>query len=119
MTSPTPTGTGLAALDRFSFSSCSWGEDGHRDQDDDDDNDNDDGDDQEDDDENNDDDWMMTTLTQVAATPNNSLCAVGVAFDAQIGGIRMLDGQVLICIQLSTMKGLPNFYRLFSLHNLP
>ena len=38
---------------------------------------------------------MMVTLTQVAATPNNSLCAVGVAFDAQIGGIRMLDGQVV------------------------
>ena len=112
MTSQTRTGTALVALDRFSFW---WREDGHRDQDDEDDNDNDDGDDDED----NDDDWMMTTLTQVAATPNNSLCAVGVAFDAQIGGIRMLDGQVLICIQLSTMKGLPNFYRLFSLHNLP
>ena len=34
----------------------------------------------------------------MAATPNNSLCAVGVAFDAQIGGIRMLDGQVTIII---------------------
>lgn len=31
---------------------------------------------------------------QVAATPNNSLCAIGIAFNAQIGGIRMLDGQV-------------------------
>ena len=39
---------------------------------------------------------MLPTLRQVAATPNNSLCAVGVAFDAQIGGIRMLDGQVFV-----------------------
>ena len=31
---------------------------------------------------------------QVAATPNNTLCIVGIAFNAQIGGIRMLDGQV-------------------------
>ncbi len=30
---------------------------------------------------------------QVAASPNNSLCAVGIAYNAQIGGIRMLDGQ--------------------------
>ena len=32
-------------------------------------------------------------VIQVAASPNNSLCAVGIAFNAQIGGIRMLDGQ--------------------------
>ena len=30
---------------------------------------------------------------KVAASPNNSLCAVGIAYNAQIGGIRMLDGQ--------------------------
>ena len=29
----------------------------------------------------------------MAASPNNSLCAVGIAYNAQIGGIRMLDGQ--------------------------
>ena len=29
----------------------------------------------------------------------DSLCAVGVAFDAQIGGIRMLDGQVYCELQ--------------------
>ena len=31
---------------------------------------------------------------QVAASPNNSVCSIGIAFNAQIGGIRMLDGQV-------------------------
>ena len=35
---------------------------------------------------------------QVAATPNNTLCIVGIAFNAQIGGIRMLDGQVMSII---------------------
>ena len=35
---------------------------------------------------------------QVAATPNNTLCIVGIAFNAQIGGIRMLDGQVISII---------------------
>jgi hypothetical protein len=34
---------------------------------------------------------------QVAASPNNSLCAVGIAYNAQIGGIRMLDGQGVFC----------------------
>ena len=29
----------------------------------------------------------------MAASPNNSLCAVGIAFNAKIGGIRMLDGR--------------------------
>ena len=46
---------------------------------------------------------MLTRLPQVAATPNNSLCAVGVAFDAQIGGIRMLDGQVFVQIIIILM----------------
>lgn len=31
--------------------------------------------------------------SQVAASSNNSMCGVGIAFNAQIGGIRMLDGQ--------------------------
>ncbi len=30
----------------------------------------------------------------VAASANNSFCAVGIAYDAGIGGIRILDGQV-------------------------
>ena len=34
----------------------------------------------------------------MAATPNNTLCIVGIAFNAQIGGIRMLDGQVMSII---------------------
>ncbi|KAJ7381603.1 PC3-like endoprotease variant B, partial [Desmophyllum pertusum] len=30
---------------------------------------------------------------EVAAVANNSVCGVGVAYDANIGGVRMLDGQ--------------------------
>ena len=33
---------------------------------------------------------------QVAASHNNSVCAIGIAYNAQIGGIRMLDGQVCL-----------------------
>ncbi|VDN01751.1 unnamed protein product [Thelazia callipaeda] len=31
---------------------------------------------------------------EVAMTPNNSICGVGIAYDAKIGGIRMLDGKI-------------------------
>jgi furin len=31
---------------------------------------------------------------EIAAKPNNSFCAVGVAFDCRIGGIRLLDGKI-------------------------
>jgi hypothetical protein len=31
---------------------------------------------------------------EIAMLPNNSVCGVGVAFDAKIGGIRMLDGKI-------------------------
>jgi furin len=31
---------------------------------------------------------------EVAATANNSKCAVGIAYEAGIGGVRMLDGDV-------------------------
>ena len=41
---------------------------------------------------------------QVAASPNNSLCAVGIAFNAQIGGIRMLDGQVSDAVEARSLS---------------
>lgn len=38
---------------------------------------------------------------EVAAVYNNSLCVVGVAFNAKIGGIRMLDGEVTDAVEVS------------------
>jgi hypothetical protein len=31
---------------------------------------------------------------EIAMAPNNGVCGVGVAYDAKIGGVRMLDGRV-------------------------
>lgn len=51
---------------------------------------------------------------QVAATPNNSLCAVGVAFNAQIGGIRMLDGQVSDAVEAKSLSFNPEHIHIYS-----
>ena len=41
---------------------------------------------------------------QVAATANNSLCSVGIAFNAKIGGIRMLDGDVTDVVEAKSLS---------------
>lgn len=51
---------------------------------------------------------------QVAASPNNSLCAVGVAFNAQIGGIRMLDGQVSDAVEARSLSFNPDHVAIYS-----
>jgi len=51
---------------------------------------------------------------QVAATPNNSLCAVGIAFNAQIGGIRMLDGQVSDAVEAKSLSFNPEHIHIYS-----
>eukprot|EP00092_Neocalanus_flemingeri_P014184 GFUD01015303.1.p1 GENE.GFUD01015303.1~~GFUD01015303.1.p1 ORF type:complete len:647 (+),score=141.20 GFUD01015303.1:124-2064(+) len=40
----------------------------------------------------------------VAATRNNSLCGVGIAFNAKIGGIRMLDGSVSDWVEAKSLS---------------
>ena len=51
---------------------------------------------------------------QVAASPNNSVCAIGVAFDAQIGGIRMLDGQVSDAVEARSLSFNPDHIDIYS-----
>lgn len=41
---------------------------------------------------------------EVAAVANNSVCSVGVAFNAGIGGIRMLDGDVTDSVEASSLS---------------
>lgn len=41
---------------------------------------------------------------EVAAVANNSVCSVGVAFHAGIGGIRMLDGDVTDSVEASSLS---------------
>ncbi|KAF0299211.1 Furin-like protease 1, isoforms 1/1-X/2 [Amphibalanus amphitrite] len=40
---------------------------------------------------------------EVAGVANNSLCAVGVAFEANIGGVRMLDGEVTDAVEARSL----------------
>ena len=41
---------------------------------------------------------------EVAAVANNSICSVGVAFNAGIGGIRMLDGDVTDSVEAHSLS---------------
>eukprot|EP00092_Neocalanus_flemingeri_P004458 GFUD01004797.1.p1 GENE.GFUD01004797.1~~GFUD01004797.1.p1 ORF type:complete len:1325 (+),score=279.92 GFUD01004797.1:106-4080(+) len=40
----------------------------------------------------------------VSATSNNSVCGVGIAFNAKIGGIRMLDGQITDAVEAKSLS---------------
>lgn len=51
---------------------------------------------------------------QVAASPNNSLCSVGIAYNAQIGGIRMLDGQVSDAVEARSLSFNPDHVDIYS-----
>jgi len=45
---------------------------------------------------------------EVAANANNSVCAVGVAFNAKVGGIRMLDGDVTDAVEARSLSFNPD-----------
>ena len=51
---------------------------------------------------------------QVAAAPNNSLCSIGIAYNAQIGGIRMLDGQVSDAVEARSLSFNPDHVDIYS-----
>ena len=51
---------------------------------------------------------------QDASTPKNSLCAVGIGFNAQICGIRMLDGQVSDAVVAKSVSFNPERINIYS-----
>ena len=51
---------------------------------------------------------------EVAATANNSFCAVGVAYDARIGGVRMLDGDVTDAVEARSLSLNPQHIQIYS-----
>ncbi|KAL7668816.1 hypothetical protein ACOME3_009500 [Neoechinorhynchus agilis] len=51
---------------------------------------------------------------EVAAVANNSLCIVGVAYDAKIGGIRMLDGDVSDSVEAKSLSHRPDHVHIYS-----
>lgn len=51
---------------------------------------------------------------EVAATANNSLCAVGIAFGANVGGVRMLDGDVTDAVEARSLSLNPQHIDIYS-----
>ncbi|XP_043916788.1 proprotein convertase subtilisin/kexin type 5-like isoform X2 [Protopterus annectens] len=51
---------------------------------------------------------------EVAATANNSHCTVGIAFNARIGGVRMLDGDVTDMVEARSLSLKPQHIHIYS-----
>ena len=51
---------------------------------------------------------------EVAALPNNGICGVGVAFNAKLGGIRMLDGKVTDIVEARSLSFKPEYIDIYS-----
>lgn len=51
---------------------------------------------------------------EVAATGNNSICALGVAHGAQVGGVRMLDGDVTDAVEARSLSLNPQHIDIYS-----
>uniref|UniRef100_A0A915PEJ1 P/Homo B domain-containing protein n=1 Tax=Setaria digitata TaxID=48799 RepID=A0A915PEJ1_9BILA len=52
---------------------------------------------------------------EIAMTPNNSFCGVGIAYNAKIGGVRMLDGKVTDRIEAEALSYNINHIDIFSI----
>lgn len=51
---------------------------------------------------------------EVAADANNSICAVGVAYEASVGGVRMLDGDVTDAVEARSLALNPQHIDIYS-----
>ncbi|XP_066953849.1 furin-like protease 1 [Macrobrachium rosenbergii] len=51
---------------------------------------------------------------EVAAHANNTICAVGVAFEASVGGVRMLDGDVTDAVEARSLALNPQHIDIYS-----
>ncbi|XP_076356681.1 furin-like protease 1, isoforms 1/1-X/2 isoform X3 [Tachypleus tridentatus] len=51
---------------------------------------------------------------EVAAAHNNSICTVGVAFEASIGGVRMLDGEVTDAVEAHSLSLFNQYIDIYS-----
>ncbi|CAH8465038.1 unnamed protein product [Heterobilharzia americana] len=51
---------------------------------------------------------------QIAAQGNNSVCVVGIAYNAQIGGIRMLDGYITDRVEAETLHFRQDYIDIYS-----
>ncbi|XP_051916018.1 furin (paired basic amino acid cleaving enzyme) b [Hippocampus zosterae] len=51
---------------------------------------------------------------EVAAAANNGVCGVGVAYNAKIGGVRMLDGEVTDVVEAHSLGLKPQYIHIYS-----
>ncbi|XP_029008957.1 furin (paired basic amino acid cleaving enzyme) b isoform X5 [Betta splendens] len=51
---------------------------------------------------------------EVAAAANNGVCGIGVAFNARIGGVRMLDGEVTDVVEAHSLSLNPQHVHIYS-----
>uniref|UniRef100_A0A8D0E246 furin n=1 Tax=Salvator merianae TaxID=96440 RepID=A0A8D0E246_SALMN len=51
---------------------------------------------------------------EVAAVANNGVCGVGIAYNAKIGGVRMLDGEVTDAVEALSLGLNPNHIHIYS-----
>ncbi|XP_043281223.1 furin-like protease 1 isoform X1 [Venturia canescens] len=51
---------------------------------------------------------------EVAAAANNSICSVGIAYGASIGGVRMLDGDVTDAVEAKSLSHHPQHIDIYS-----
>uniref|UniRef100_A0A667YLG5 Furin (paired basic amino acid cleaving enzyme) a n=1 Tax=Myripristis murdjan TaxID=586833 RepID=A0A667YLG5_9TELE len=51
---------------------------------------------------------------EVAAVANNGICGVGVAYNAKIGGVRMLDGEVTDVVEAQSLSLNPQHIHIYS-----
>uniref|UniRef100_H2YDV2 Peptidase S8/S53 domain-containing protein n=1 Tax=Ciona savignyi TaxID=51511 RepID=H2YDV2_CIOSA len=51
---------------------------------------------------------------EVAAVANNGICAVGIAFNSKIGGVRMLDGEVTDTVEAASIGLRPEHIDIYS-----
>lgn len=51
---------------------------------------------------------------EVAGEANNGICGVGVAYNAKVGGIRMLDGEVTDAVEAGSLSYAPDHIDIYS-----
>ncbi|NWU35014.1 PCSK4 convertase, partial [Hylia prasina] len=59
--------------------------------------------------------WHGTRCAgEVAAVANNGICGAGVAYNAKIGGVRMLDGSVMDIVEAQALSLQPQYIHIYS-----
>ncbi|NXO82868.1 PCSK4 convertase, partial [Sitta europaea] len=59
--------------------------------------------------------WHGTRCAgEVAAVANNGICGAGVAYNAKIGGVRMLDGSIMDIVEARALSLQPQYIHIYS-----